>query len=112
MKISYLHYAAGQRLPHGWGIAWHNYYDNSSTVLPVPLNAIVYWVMRAYYKVRSGIRPHELPALRAEIRELREQLDEIRDTWLPREMSSEIAELVLGEYEKMVLEKKAESMND
>lgn len=48
MKIRATKIIAGEKMPFGYGIAWHEYAEAAIVVYPMPFNFVARWVRSAY----------------------------------------------------------------
>ena len=64
--------AAGELLPWGWGVAWHQPALHGVVALPIPLNLVAGLIYRAWWVMKRGLAPDQVHSALA-LGNLREQ---------------------------------------
>jgi len=57
---------AGSLSPRGYGVSYHLMDRDAVVMHPIPLNLIIGFCNRVYWKLRAGFRPHEIVHLTKE----------------------------------------------
>lgn len=53
VRIGRIRYEQGERVPRGYGLAWHDLFHNQVVVFPIPFNLVARWLRELYFWLRN-----------------------------------------------------------